>query len=100
MASADEARMKPTLHAKYASPKTAQSFEHPLPAISPNHSTAEKTAYLSALRSSVVKLQEEINVFLTRKMDEDSATGHGAATKVYDEKEEENYGEEVVEEDS
>ena len=67
--------------------------------------TKEKTAYLSGLRSSVTAMQNEINVFLTQKMEEDKAAennGAGASRSaqngVIDEtKEEELYGEELVE---
>ena len=36
-------------------------------------SIAAKVAYLSALRSAVTHLQEEVNIFLTAKMDEEKA---------------------------
>ena len=88
-----------TLRADYASPTTTKAFTHPLPAAS-NASTKEKTKYLSALRGSVVKLQEEVNAFLTTKMEEDKALAASAGVKVDDQAEEENYGEEKVEDDS
>jgi hypothetical protein len=67
---------------------------------------AEKAIYLANLRSSVAKLQKEVNAFLTQKMDEDKAAvvagamdmGKGKA-RLDDELEEENYGEEVLNED-
>ena len=62
-------------------------------------STKEKTAYLSALRKSVVKLQEDVNGFLTTKMEEDKALAASAGMKVDDKAEEDNYGEERVEEE-
>ena len=86
------------LQADYASPNVTKSFTHPLPAAS-NASTEEKTNYLSALRKSVVKLQEEVNGFLTTKMEEDKALAAGAGMKIDDKAEEENYGEEKVEDD-
>lgn len=62
-----------------------------------------KTAYLSEIRSSVKKMQGDINTFLTAKMDEDKkiASSAGAQTngKRTDEVEEEQYGEEDIEED-
>ena len=85
-----------TLKADYASPSTTKSFTHPLPAAS-NASTEEKTMYLSALRKSVVRLQEEVNGFLTTKMEEDKALAASAGVKIDDKAEEENYGEEKVE---
>ena len=87
-----------SLKAEYASPAAAETFTHSLPAAS-NASTEEKTMYLSALRKSVVKLQEEVNGFLTTKMEEDKALAACAGVKVDDKAEEENYGEEKVEEE-
>lgn len=48
------------------------------------------------------RLQDEINVFLTERMEEDkkSAEAQGSQQLEKEAKEEENYGEEVVEEDS
>lgn len=62
-------------------------------------STAEKTEYLSNLRQSVTKLQDEINTFLTEKMEEDKALAAKAGLKVDEKKEEERYGEEDVEDE-
>lgn len=86
------------LEADYAGPTTTKTFTHPLPAAS-NTSIQDKTNYLSALRKSVVKLQDEVNGFLTTKMEEDKALAEGAGVKVDDKAEEENYGEEKVEDD-
>lgn len=55
--------------------------------------------YLSALRKSVVRLQEEVNEFLTAKMEEDKDLAAGAGVEVDDRAEEENYGEETVEDE-
>ena len=85
-----------SLKAEYVSPTTTKTFAHPLPPAS-NTSTKEKTNYLSALRKSVVKLQEEVNGFLTTKMEEDKALAASAGMKADDQAEEENYGEEKVE---
>ena len=85
-----------SLKADYASLTTTETFTHPLPAAS-DTSTKEKTNYLSALRKSVVKLQEDINGFLTTKMEEDKALAASSGMKVDDKAEEENYGEEKVE---
>jgi EKC/KEOPS complex subunit GON7 len=79
-----------------ASTEEPQVFQHGLPDCSENPSTDQRTAYLAALRSSVTQVQAEVNIFLTKKMEEDNAkSGKGT---VNDEKEEENYGEEVVDE--
>ena len=89
----EEEASNATLQADYAGPGDAKSFAYPLPPAS-NKSTEQKTAYLSALRESVTKLQEDINVFLTSKMEEDKASASMAGSNVDDQKEEENYGEE------
>lgn len=87
-----------TLKADYAAPNEARSFAYPLPPAS-NESNEQKTAYLSALRESVTKLQEDVNAFLTDKMEEDKASASLAGSKADDKKEEENYGEENLDED-
>ena len=89
--------------AQYSSLSGEEVFTLPLSAkCPPNPSTSEKTAYLSELRSSAKTLQENVNGFLTEKMEEDKAREareKGAKTKTQDEIEEEQYGEEPVEED-
>ena len=87
-----------TLSASYTSPTATQSFTHNLTS-SPITSTKEKTAYLSTLRKSVTQLQEDVNGFLTSKMEEDKALAAKAGLRGDDKAEEENYGEEKVEED-
>lgn len=88
-----------SLTADYASPTDTKTFTHPLPCAL-NTSTKEKTEYLSALRKSVVKLQEEVNGFLTTKMEEDKSLAASAGVKADERGEEENYGEENVEDES
>lgn len=102
-----------TLNASYNSPSASKSFDHPLSSTCPSadaltagspEATKQKTAYLSELRKSTKDLQEEINVYLTQKMEEDKAAASAADTKskvdgTKEEKEEEMYGEEDVEED-
>ncbi|KAL9100573.1 MAG: hypothetical protein Q9163_004062 [Psora crenata] len=61
-----------------------------------NQSTEQKTQYLSALHKSVVQLQDDINVFLTAKMEEDKAMTVGKEGNVDEKNEEELYGEELV----
>lgn len=99
MASADTPDF--TLKATYSSPTNAPfTYEQPLQA-PPSSSTKDKTTYLSTLRKATVDLQERINKELTERMEEDKAkdvSGKGKAD-IDDKKEEENYGEEVVEED-
>ncbi len=84
--------------ASYTSPTSVKVFSHVLPS-SAVTSTEEKTNYLSALRQSVVRLQDEVNGFLTTKMEEDKALTANAGLKADDKGEEENYGEEKVEEE-
>jgi hypothetical protein len=78
------------LTADYKSPSDAHTFSAPLPSASSASSTTERVAYLGDLQSNLKTLQSDINTFLTQKMADDKAS---------DAKEEENYGEEVVEED-
>ena len=85
------------LQATYTSPTSSETFTHSLPSAQAA-STKAKTAYLSALRSSVVKLQEDINGFLTSKMEEDKTLAASAGIKTDEKAEEDNYGEERVEE--
>lgn len=101
------------LKATYKSPTGDNKFSHDLATgtaldqVSELNDQAQfskaKTVYLSELRSSVKKMQGEINVFLTAKMEEDkkNAATNGAPmiSKGKDEVEEEKYGEEDVEED-
>lgn len=90
---------KPTLSATYsATGSEEKSFEQPLPLCSEEPSPTERTAYLAALRTSITDAQDQINAFLTQKMEEDNAQV-GAATSEDDAKAEENYGEEVVDDD-
>lgn len=87
-----------TLKATYISP-TNEPFTHTqtLPALQTT-SPKERTAYLNALRKGVVEMQEKVNKDLTLRMEEDKAT-EGKAAVVDEKKEEDNYGEEIVEED-
>ncbi|KAF2839670.1 hypothetical protein M501DRAFT_1003119, partial [Patellaria atrata CBS 101060] len=90
------------LTASYTSPNISlpKQFSHDIlpPAPSSSPMSANNVAHLSALRSSVLQLQSSINDFLTQKMEEDKASsatnGHVALDEA---KEEQNYGEEVVE---
>ncbi|KAF2107255.1 hypothetical protein BDV96DRAFT_474953, partial [Lophiotrema nucula] len=87
--------------ATYNSPTNSPSphtISASLPSTSANPATEDRVAHLAALQSSVKTLQGDVNTFLTQKMEEDKVKG-AATVKVDDAKEEENYGEEVVEED-
>lgn len=88
--------MTSRLTAHYASATGTHVFSLPLVSTSSTStSTVDKTAQLSNLRASVSQLQDEINVFLTAKMDEDKATAADAARE---EEAERGYGEEAEEE--
>ncbi len=103
---------QPILSATYTSPSSTKTFTHPISAALPSPETPtavqDKVAYLAELRGSTKQLQEEINVFLTQKMEEDKkATADVAGVEGPQEEggkkkdelmEEENYGEEEVEE--
>ena len=92
------------LSATYTSPAN-QPFAHtqklPTP---PSDAPTDRTAYLGALRTAAVTMQEQINKELTQRMEEDKAQEAEGASKtkakgVDEAKEEDNYGEEVPEED-
>lgn len=88
------------LSASYESSNESKEFVHNISAPCPRNPTVEQnTTYLSELRHSVRKLQDNINTFLTEKMSQDKAKHDqkGAQTKSKDEIEEENYGEEQPE---
>lgn len=79
-----------TLSADYASPNGTHNFSAQLPTAPVSSSTTDRVAFLGDLQTNLKTLQTDINAFLTQKMADDKAG---------DSKEEENYGEEVVEED-
>ncbi len=93
-----ESKGRATLKAQYASPRTTSTFVHPLDAPQTSQSAKEKTSYLSALRTSVTKLQEEVNIFLTQKMEEDKTLLIDRGEKTDDKQDEDNYGEEMIDE--
>jgi hypothetical protein len=83
---------------KYTAPSTEpQLFQRSLTTCPSNPSTEQRTDYLGELRSSISQVQADINAFLTQKMEEDNAKS--GQSNVNDEKEEENYGEEAVDEE-
>ena len=86
---------QPTLTADYSSPESEPfKVSHQLPAISSTASTTDKASFLEALRASIADTQATINQELTTRMEQDKARDAAAEAK-----EEENYGEEVVEEE-
>ncbi|KAH0388375.1 hypothetical protein KCU89_g16859, partial [Aureobasidium melanogenum] len=92
-------KMSAHLTAVYTSPTATNTFSSPLQSAptQPSSST-EKSQYLGDLRQKVSQLQDDINQFLTKKMDQDKAATEGAASK-HEDIEEQMYGEEVVDED-
>jgi hypothetical protein len=91
------------LRAVYSAPQSTETFEHSISSPVPSSENVQsKVAYLSELRKLVPTLQNDINVFLTERMEEDkkSAEAQGRQLSEKERKEEENYGEEVVEEDA
>lgn len=88
------------LTASYTSPTLAKTFSSALPAVPTSDSVENKTAFISAVRVSVSQMQDDVNIFLTQRMDEEKAQETafaGARTKTKDEeREEEMYGEEDV----
>lgn len=89
-----------TLSATYTSPTNEPfSASHAIPN-PPSSSVADKAAYLGALRAAVTATQDTVNKELTERMEQDKARGTVAVAAAADEdKEEENYGEEVQGED-
>ncbi|KAI9155347.1 EKC/KEOPS complex, subunit Gon7 [Paramyrothecium foliicola] len=91
------------LTVNYTSP-TNESFNvaHSIPAPS-SETVQDKTQYLVTLRNAVTATQDEVNKELTKRMEEDKArdasSKPGIAKNIDEDKEEENYGEEVQEED-
>jgi Gon7 family len=66
------------LRAKYNSPCNTETLTRrisaPLPSRDGPALIKDKVAYLAELRVSTKQLQEDINVFLTQKMDDDKAS--------------------------
>lgn len=92
-----------TIKATYGSPNGSNTFTQPITSPPPTD-TKSKAAYFNSLRSATKSLQDDINAFLTAKMEEDKQAAGQSNTgdnknKSRDEEEEENYGEEKVEDD-
>ena len=94
-----------SLTASYTSPTVSKVFSLALPAVPTSDSVDEKTAFVAAVRVNTSQMQDDINVFLTQKMEEDKAQEIAAAggdlkkNAKEEEREEEMYGEEDVGED-
>ncbi|KAJ5466689.1 hypothetical protein N7539_009418 [Penicillium diatomitis] len=87
-----------TLKAVYAAPDSSKTLSHAIAVDTSKDSFAAKQSHLTILQALVPQLQEEINVFLTERMEEDKKAQGAVSEK--EAREEENYGEEVVEEDA
>jgi len=91
-----------TLCAEYSAFATTKNFQYSQVPLGNQPTTKETTAYIASLRNSLLEMQNDINAYLTEKMEEDKAAaatnGNGIADKVDEQKEEENYGEEVEDE--
>jgi hypothetical protein len=92
-----------TLSVSYGSPTSKPfSVTHTIPAPT-TQSVDDRTQHLAALRAAVSATQDEVNKELTARMEEDkardAASKPSAAKGVDEDKEEENYGEEVQEEE-
>jgi len=93
------------LTASYTSPHTSHTFTSPLSSIAAaNESTKSKTAYMTDLRSRTSQLQDDVNAYLTQRMEEDKAREGGVVGKKSksardEERLEEMYGEEDPEAD-
>ncbi|RFU79866.1 gon7 family [Trichoderma arundinaceum] len=90
------------LTASYSSPTNSPfSITESIPAPPTPLDPAGKSKYLESLRASVATAQDQINKELTTRMEEDKAreAAVGNQPSVDEEKEEENYGEEVQEEE-
>ena len=90
------------LKAVYSAPSVKQTLSSSLPSLPAALDVEQKTAYLSALRASVTTMQSDINVLLTQKMEEDKASEcrkDGVKSATQDDRAEELYGEEDVEDE-
>ena len=92
------------LTAEYQSPSSQQNFSCDLPSPPSDPKTLDvkaKTAYLTALRSNIGKMQSEVNTFLTKRMEAEKriADGEANGSDAKEKKEEEMYGEEDAEAD-
>ncbi|KAL1305274.1 hypothetical protein AAFC00_002183 [Neodothiora populina] len=97
-----------SLTASYASSTTTQTFALALPSPPTADSVTEKTAFICSVRSHVSQMQDDINGFLTEKMEEDKLQEAVAsldsaglqrkkkASQRDEKREEEMYGEEDV----
>ena len=84
------------LQAEYHCCDDSASFAEGIAPLPPIHSPEAKTKYISSLRASVTKLQDEVNGFLTRKMEAEKAGPDKNVKRVDEEKAEQNYGEEIM----
>lgn len=96
------------LGAVYATPNDTKDLSLNLPNVpSADSKVTDETAYLTALRSQITQLQDNVNSFLTQKMEDDNAASaataqQGSATKAQhrkEQREDDMYGEEDAEDE-
>jgi hypothetical protein len=91
----------PQVTASYRFGELTKTFSSSLPLLPQQPDVNTKTAYISAMRSSITEIQSQANVFLTEAMEkEKAAQGTTGSSKGKDEREEELYGEEDIEGDA
>ena len=94
------------VNAAYHSQDSSKTFSAKMPDLPSEpekQSVQDKTAYLGALRTSLVQMQADVNAFLTKRMDESKASQSAQAigkAMSQEEREEEMYGEEDPEGES
>lgn len=89
-----------TVSAEYSGDNVQHTFSYSLPDNANLDSTKDVTEFLVKLRQSTIKMQKDVNAFLTQKMEEDKAKDTAQnGTKVDEDKEEDMYGEEADDED-
>ncbi len=92
----EDVALKATYHQHHSSgTECERTFTYPLsssalPTDADEDATVSKTAYLSQLRAFCARLQEDVNIFLTERMEGEKKKEEDDD----DEAEEENYGEE------
>lgn len=96
MASEQGSNSRLVLAAHYNSASDTQTLEEPLIPLT-NTEPKDKAAHLRNLHLSTKRLQEQINNFLTAKMEEERQQSTMRSAR--DQEEEANYGEEKAEED-
>jgi hypothetical protein len=87
-----------TYNGPLLAPSNTKTFTVPTstPAATANSKQAEQTAHVKAARGAVVRVQDEVNKYLTERMEEEKRLSEGKVDMK--EENEDVYGEEVLEE--